>query len=136
MPGFDGTGPLGRGPMSGRAQGFCVLKNSKENPGQLEGFAGLQGVPIIRRSSNSEHIEKEVQQCQYLNTSVKDVATRPNLWKKAAAKASTSAKNVEAHTCRNCFQDSPLDKAGRGLIPSQLERAQPERADFLRKDVS
>ncbi len=25
MPGFDGTGPLGLGPMTGRGMGFCVL---------------------------------------------------------------------------------------------------------------
>jgi hypothetical protein len=106
MPSFDGTGPLGQGPMTGRGQGFCVLKNSKENPGQLEGLAGLQGVPIIQRSSNPEHIEKEVQECQYLNTNVKDVATRPNLWKKAAAKASTSAKNVEVQVRKDFFQGS------------------------------
>ena len=26
MPGFDGTGPQGKGPMTGRGMGFCVLK--------------------------------------------------------------------------------------------------------------
>ena len=26
MPGFDGTGPLGRGPMSGQDRGFCILE--------------------------------------------------------------------------------------------------------------
>lgn len=25
MPGFDGTGPRGEGPMTGGGQGFCVL---------------------------------------------------------------------------------------------------------------
>ncbi len=25
MPGFDGTGPLGQGPMTGRGQGMCVV---------------------------------------------------------------------------------------------------------------
>ena len=24
MPGFDGTGPMGHGPMTGRGMGFCV----------------------------------------------------------------------------------------------------------------
>lgn len=46
MPGFDGTGPLKRGPMTGRGMGFCVLKESRANPGGYEGVAGLQGVPI------------------------------------------------------------------------------------------
>ena len=60
MPGFDGTGPSGQGPMSGRGQGFCVLKKSKENPGQLEGLAGLQSVPIGKKVNNSESTGKEV----------------------------------------------------------------------------
>jgi len=25
MPGFDGTGPLGKGPFTGRGEGYCVL---------------------------------------------------------------------------------------------------------------
>ena len=60
MPGFDGTGPLGRGPMTGRGQGFCVLKTSEENPGQAKGFAGLQSVPVGQINGNSENTEKEV----------------------------------------------------------------------------
>ena len=60
MPGFNGTGPLGQGPMSGRGQGFCVLKSSEENPGQVKGFAGLQAVPVGQKVENSENTEKEV----------------------------------------------------------------------------
>ena len=26
MPGYDGTGPLGKGPFTGRRMGFCVMK--------------------------------------------------------------------------------------------------------------
>jgi len=60
MPGFDGTGPLGQGPMTGRGLGFCVLTNSEETQGQVEGFAGLQGVPISQKVKNSENTGKEV----------------------------------------------------------------------------
>ena len=60
MPGFDGTGPLGQGPMTGRGCGFCVLINSKQNPGQLEGLAGLQGRPVSQKVNNFENTEKEV----------------------------------------------------------------------------
>ncbi len=60
MPGFDGTGPLGQGPMTGRGQGFCVLTTSKENPGRVKGFAGLQSVPIGQINGNFENTEKEV----------------------------------------------------------------------------
>lgn len=46
MPGFDGTGPLGQGPMTGRGRGFCVLTTSEENPDEVQGFAGIDGKPI------------------------------------------------------------------------------------------
>ena len=60
MPGFDGTGPLGQGPMTGRGLGFCVLTTSKENPGQVKGFAGLQNVPVGQKVKNFENAGKEV----------------------------------------------------------------------------
>lgn len=58
MPKFDGTGPQGRGPMTGRGMGFCVLKKKKDKPGELEGFAGLQGKPIRQKLENSENLPK------------------------------------------------------------------------------
>ena len=60
MPGFDGTGPLGQGPMTGRGQGFCVLTTSEENPSQVEGFAGLQAVPVGQKVKTFENTGKEV----------------------------------------------------------------------------
>lgn len=46
MPGFDGTGPRGRGPMSGGGRGFCALQLT-ENPGDgVSGFAGSTGRPV------------------------------------------------------------------------------------------
>jgi hypothetical protein len=60
MPGFDGTGPLGQGPMTGRGLGFCVLTSSEEKPGQVKGFAGLQSVPVGQINGNFENTEKEV----------------------------------------------------------------------------
>ena len=60
MPGFDGTGPSGQGPMTGRGKGFCVLTNLEENPGQVKGIAGLQGVPVGQMNENYENSGKEV----------------------------------------------------------------------------
>jgi len=60
MPGFDGTGPLGQGPMTGRGQGFCALTVSEENPGEVKGFAGLQSVPVSHKVEDLENVEKEV----------------------------------------------------------------------------
>jgi len=54
MPGFDGTGPLGQGPMTGRGQGFCVLTSPEENPGQVKGFAGIDGKRVGQMRTNKD----------------------------------------------------------------------------------
>jgi hypothetical protein len=45
MPGFDGTGPQGRGPLTGRGRGYCILRQANDRPGQVSGLAGIQGTP-------------------------------------------------------------------------------------------
>jgi len=46
MPGFDGTGPQGRGPMTGNAGGYCLI-NMPDAAGEKKiGFAGLAGKPV------------------------------------------------------------------------------------------
>ena len=50
MPRFDGTGPRGQGPMTGRGEGYCAVRLPDE-PGQLAyGYAGLQGTPVRLRT--------------------------------------------------------------------------------------
>ena len=45
MPRFDGTGPRGAGPMTGRGEGYCVL--GLPEPGRpVRGYAGLAGAPV------------------------------------------------------------------------------------------
>ncbi|MBL7065521.1 MAG: DUF5320 domain-containing protein [Anaerolineae bacterium] len=47
MPRFDGTGPRGQGPMTGRGEGHCALvlpSSGKEDAPY--GYAGLQGTPV------------------------------------------------------------------------------------------
>jgi hypothetical protein len=45
MPRFDGTGPLGEGPMTGRGEGYCAVQIPE--PGQQgQGYVGLQGSPV------------------------------------------------------------------------------------------
>lgn len=46
MSRFDGTGPQGKGPMTGRGMGFCILQEAKDSPGQMKGVAGIQAMPI------------------------------------------------------------------------------------------
>lgn len=71
-----------------------------------------------------------LKRCQYLSTNAINVGTRRNFWKKTVTQTSTFAKNVAVQICGNYFQVFPLGRATREAIP-----AQPERADFLRKDV-
>lgn len=49
MPGGDGTGPMGLGPMTGRGSGYCVMSNKKNNG--TYGYAGIAGKPIFNYSS-------------------------------------------------------------------------------------
>jgi len=62
MPGFDGTGPLGQGPMTGRGLGFCVLTASREDPNEIQGFAGMEGRPVgqMRMNEGFKFSGKEV----------------------------------------------------------------------------
>lgn len=46
MPRFDGTGPLGKGPMTGRGEGFCVLRSPQQDPKDPDGIADLQGESV------------------------------------------------------------------------------------------
>ncbi|MGM0401560.1 MAG: DUF5320 domain-containing protein [Chloroflexota bacterium] len=47
MPGFDGTGPRGEGPMTGRGEGYCaIVLPSSRRGGTPYGYAGLQGTPV------------------------------------------------------------------------------------------
>ena len=54
MPGFDGTGPNGKGPMTGRAEGYCALERKRRNGAEvLEGIAGAAGRPVeVRLDTN------------------------------------------------------------------------------------
>jgi len=48
MPGFDGTGPMGLGPMTGWGRGYCAVRlpaNGSFAPPY--GYAGFYGNPIV-----------------------------------------------------------------------------------------
>ena len=44
MPRFNGTGPQGGGPMTGRGEGYCAV--SQPRTGRTSGYAGLPGRSI------------------------------------------------------------------------------------------
>ncbi len=60
MPGFDGTGPQGKGPLTGRGLGYCVLRESSESVPRIEGWAGIDGVPVADATVEHAEPEKEV----------------------------------------------------------------------------
>jgi len=47
MPGFDGTGPMGAGPMTGGARGFCYPANAGYAPRFYRG--GYRGFGDVMR---------------------------------------------------------------------------------------
>lgn len=59
MPRYDGTGPHGAGPMTGRGAGFCVMRINNEEglPGQA-GCAGIQGKTISQKSKTGKEVSK------------------------------------------------------------------------------
>ena len=47
MPAFDGTGPRGLGPMTGRGEGYCAVAFPSPGTGRAPyGYAGLAGTPV------------------------------------------------------------------------------------------
>ena len=45
MPGFDGTGPSGQGPLTGGGRGYCIASVESER-NILTGYAGMQEYPM------------------------------------------------------------------------------------------
>lgn len=46
MPGYDGTGPRGQGPLTGEGRGFCLLKLPLAPDEPISGFAGRSGYSV------------------------------------------------------------------------------------------
>jgi hypothetical protein len=47
MPAFDGTGPTGLGPMTGRGEGYCAVAFPPPGTGRAPyGYAGVAGAPV------------------------------------------------------------------------------------------
>jgi hypothetical protein len=45
MPRYDGTGPRGGGPMTGRGEGYCVARLPQSGQAAY-GYAGRKGTPV------------------------------------------------------------------------------------------
>lgn len=47
MPAFDGTGPTGQGPLTGRGEGYCAIRLPDPRSGRApQGYAGRALVPV------------------------------------------------------------------------------------------
>ena len=47
MPAFDGTGPRGLGPMTGRGEGYCAVAFPSPGTGRAPyGYAGVAGAAV------------------------------------------------------------------------------------------
>jgi len=81
MPNFDGTGPQGRGPMTGRGQGPCNTGNGSGRAygrgrgrgfGRWAGFCPFFGQPLVDESdreslsSYEEDLQDELKEVQSL----------------------------------------------------------------------
>jgi len=89
MPGFDGTGPRGMGPMTGGGRGYCAVAfNSTGNlPLGRRGFYGRGGgrgfrnnwyaasFPV-RRASEEDEVTMLKEQADILKQQLEDIETR------------------------------------------------------------
>ncbi len=58
MPGHDGTGPAGTGPMTGRGKGYCVIKlpENEKLPEMVSGVLSEIKDPVSHDSSQDETV--------------------------------------------------------------------------------
>jgi len=77
MPGYDGTGPKGRGPMTGRGGGYCILKLPGSTDESLSGFAGRSGYPVrLRPDGIGMELASLRHRAQRLEAELRDVRRR------------------------------------------------------------
>ena len=48
MPGFDGLGPRGQGPMTGRGMGYCAVPVTGESQSRAGGMQQFVQAPVSR----------------------------------------------------------------------------------------
>ena len=58
MPRYDGTGPRGQGPMTGRGMGFCIMRVNEDGLSDPKGFAGIQGKIISEKINTGKEVSK------------------------------------------------------------------------------
>jgi len=76
MPGFDGTGPRGCGPMTGHGRGYCVLRLPRTTDESVEGFVGATGRPVCypdgTREAEAVSLPRRVAELERMIRAVRD----------------------------------------------------------------
>jgi hypothetical protein len=93
MPGRDGTGPMGMGPMAGGGRGLCVAPMSGVRPRSLGNGCGrgrrnqfyATGLPRWARGANEAEILKD--EAGLLKEELKAIQDRIEMLEKAKASA-------------------------------------------------
>ena len=90
MPGFDGTGPMGMGPMTGGGRGFCAVPGMARRPGygRLGGW-GRQvgfgwgwggpfywGQPAVYPAMGAEELDFLKDQAEAMRAELRQIETR------------------------------------------------------------
>ncbi len=57
MPGFDGTGPRGFGPMTGGGRGYCAMRTGNARAGFRRGLL-YEYTPLVKASESEMLTEK------------------------------------------------------------------------------
>jgi hypothetical protein len=60
MPNFDGTGPSGKGPMTGNGKGFCILAGYGKKPDKMKGYIDVQGKSYRKEITEQELIKETI----------------------------------------------------------------------------
>jgi hypothetical protein len=83
VPGFDGTGPMGMGPMTGGGRGFCAIPLSSGQPAYTGmPFYGPYAPPYYRippfalRTTREQEFELLKNEYQALGERLKELETR------------------------------------------------------------
>jgi len=66
MPGFDGTGPRGMGPMTGGGRGMCVVNLSAGSHDAVVGLAGNTGWPVCQPLTRQAELAQLRDRARYL----------------------------------------------------------------------
>ena len=106
MPGFDGTGPMGMGAMTGGGRGFCAVPGTARWPrygglsgwGRQGGFGWRRGGPLywgqpaVYPTMTAEELDFLKNQAEAMRTELRQIETRIDDLEKSAeqAKSQTS----------------------------------------------